>query len=144
MGECGITKPAGQPTLTDRPADLRVLVVEDNPVNQKVFLHILHRLGYTADVAPHGRAALDALDQQPYDVVIMDVQMPEMDGLTATRHLRQRRLAGPWVIGVTASATEADRDACLAAGMNDYLTKPVRPERFRQALERYWQTRTRA
>jgi len=119
-------------------SSLRILLTEDNVVNQKVALRILDQLGYRADVASNGLEALEALDRQTYDVVLMDVQMPEMDGLDASRRICER-LPGesrPWIIAMTANAMVEDREACFAAGMDDYLAKPVRPEELAAALSR--------
>lgn len=117
---------------------LRILVAEDQPANQKVMWLMLADLGYRADAAMNGLEALDALERQPYDVVLMDVQMPEMDGLTAAREIRRRYPPDkrPRVIAVTAHASSRDRAACLEAGMDGYLTKPVRPESLRAVLRR--------
>jgi signal transduction histidine kinase/ligand-binding sensor domain-containing protein/DNA-binding response OmpR family regulator len=119
------------------PPGLRILVAEDNTVNQKVALLMLERLGYRADVAADGFEALAALRRQSYDVVLMDVQMPGMDGLEAARRIRaewpEHR---PYVVAVTAHALLGDREACLAAGMDDYLSKPLRIEDMRAALMR--------
>jgi PAS domain S-box-containing protein len=120
------------------PEDLRILLVEDNPVNQKVSTRILARHGVRADVAANGLEALEAIARQSYDVVLMDVQMPEMDGFEATRRIRGRENgAQPWIIAMTAGALEGDRELCLAAGMNDYLSKPVRVDDLMAALRRY-------
>lgn len=106
-----------------------VLVVDDNPINRDVVVELLEDLLLSVDVAGDGEVALDVLAQTPYDLVLMDVQMPVMDGLEATRRLRrQPALAGLPVIAMTANAFEEDRRACLEAGMNDYLAKPVQPE----------------
>ncbi len=115
---------------------LRILLVEDNPVNQKLAMHLLERLGYQADLAANGLEALDVLRGQTYDVVLMDVQMPEMDGLEATRHVRQEMAeeAQPHIIAVTANAMKEDRDKYLAAGMDDYLSKPIRVTELVTAL----------
>jgi signal transduction histidine kinase/ligand-binding sensor domain-containing protein/DNA-binding response OmpR family regulator len=115
---------------------LRILVAEDNVVNQKVALLLLQRLGYAADVAADGEETLAALRRQRYDVVLMDVQMPGMDGLEAARRIRDEWPAEerPRMIAVTANALREDREACLAAGMDDYLSKPVLPEDLRAAL----------
>jgi PAS domain S-box-containing protein len=117
---------------------LRVLLAEDNRVNQLVALRILQKAGYHADVVANGLEAVKAVQSQVYDVILMDVQMPEMDGVTATRLIRQLlpAPAQPWIIAVTASATAEDRDTCLAAGMDDYLSKPVSAEELATALER--------
>jgi signal transduction histidine kinase len=108
---------------------LRILLAEDNRVNQKVGLHLLKRMGYQADVASNGLEVLEALHRQPYDLVLMDVQMPEMDGLAATRAIRsqaERLQAIPRIVAMTANAMESDRQACLDAGMDDYMSKPIR------------------
>jgi len=120
------------------PPALRILLAEDNLVNQKVATRILARLGYQADVAANGVEVLAALRKQAYDVVLMDVQMPEMDGLEATRRIRSEwgAKARPCVIAMTANAMQGDRELCLAAGMDDYLTKPIRPEEIDAALRR--------
>src|SRR5262249_21256232 len=117
---------------------LRLLVVEDNPVNQKLALRMLQQLGYRADLAGNGREALEALDRQQYDVVLMDVHMPELDGLAATRQIRARgpTAVQPYIIAMTADAMEGDREVCLAAGMNDYLSKPIRTDELAGALRR--------
>lgn len=115
---------------------LKILVAEDNRVNQKVVLHILQRLGYRADVAANGLEVLAALHRQHYDVVLMDLQMPEMDGLTTTQQICQQwpLSSRPWIIAMTANAMQGDREKCLTAGMNDYTTKPVRIEELIRAL----------
>ena len=114
---------------------LRILLAEDNAVNQKVALRLLARLGYRADVAANGLEALEAVQRQAYDVVLMDVQMPEMDGLEASRRIKQRRDAAvPRIIAVTADAMQGDRERCLAAGMDDYITKPIQVEALVAAL----------
>ena len=119
-------------------ADLRLLVAEDNAVNRQLALALLRRLGYVADVVENGREVLDALERERYDVVLMDVQMPELDGLEATRQIRERRGSSdaPRIIAMTANAMEGDREECLAAGMDDYLSKPIRPEELSRALAR--------
>jgi CheY-like chemotaxis protein len=117
----------------------RILLAEDNAVNQKVALLMLQRLGYRADVAANGLEVLAALQRQPYDIILMDVQMPELSGLETTRKLRERaaNLAKrPWIIALTASAMPEDREQCLAAGMDDYLSKPLQPEELASALAR--------
>ncbi|WP_190804521.1 hybrid sensor histidine kinase/response regulator [Leptolyngbya sp. FACHB-261] len=125
-----------QPTLAEQ-LPLRILLAEDNTVNQKVALLILKRLGYRADLAGNGLEVLEALQRQPYDVVLLDIQMPEMDGLTAAQQICQRWPLNlrPRLIAMTANAMEGDREMCLEAGMDDYLTKPVRIEALSRALE---------
>jgi PAS domain S-box-containing protein len=117
---------------------LRILVVEDNAINQQLALLLLKKLGYRADVAANGLEALQTLEREPYDVVLMDVQMPTMDGLEATRRIHQRWPEGrrPHVIAATAGAMQEEREACLAAGMDDYLSKPIRIEELAAALSR--------
>jgi CheY-like chemotaxis protein/HPt (histidine-containing phosphotransfer) domain-containing protein len=119
---------------------LRVLVAEDNVVNQRLALLVLQKLGYRAEVTANGLEALQALEREPYDVVLMDVQMPTMDGLEATRRIHQRWPQGrrPRIIAATASAMPEEREACLAAGMDDYLSKPIRVDELVAALRR-WQ-----
>lgn len=117
---------------------LRILLAEDNVVNQKVAIHLLRRLGYRVDVAGNGLEVLAALRRQPYDVVLMDVQMPEMDGLTATRHICQEwsYAERPWILAMTANAMKGDREACLSAGMDDYISKPIQLEALVEALSK--------
>jgi PAS domain S-box-containing protein len=119
-------------------AQLRLLVAEDNAINQRLALALLGKLGYQADVVENGREVLDALEREVYDIVLMDVQMPELDGLEATRRIRERFGPGarPAVIAMTANAMEGDREACVAAGMDDYVSKPVRLDELSQALAR--------
>ena len=117
-------------------SSLRILLAEDNAVNQKVALRLLDQLGYRADVASNGLEALEALERQPYDVVLMDVQMPELDGLDASRRICERwpAEARPRIIAMTANAMPEDREACFAAGMDDYVAKPIRPTELAEAL----------
>jgi CheY-like chemotaxis protein len=123
--------------LADRHP-LRVLVAEDNGVNQKVALAMLRALGYRADLASDGLEAVDAVRRVPYDVVFMDLQMPQLDGLDATRQIIAEHPPGrrPRIVALTANAYEEDRDACLAAGMDDYLSKPLKPDTLEAALLR--------
>jgi PAS domain S-box-containing protein len=117
---------------------LKILLAEDHAINQKMVLMLLHRLGYEADVVMNGIDAIAALQRQDYDVVLMDVNMPEMDGLTATQQIRQRisELSQPRIIAMTASAMTGDRERCFDAGMDDYITKPFHLQDFVQALSR--------
>lgn len=124
-------------------APLKILIAEDNIVNQKVITNILKRLGYRADVVANGLEVLETLRRQSYDLILMDVQMPEMDGLTATRQIRTLwdtpygNFQGnpPFIIAMTANAMEGDREICLTAGMDDYLSKPVKVEMLVQKLK---------
>ncbi len=119
-------------------SSLRILLAEDNAMNQKVALRLLERLGYRADVASNGLEALAALERRPYDVVLMDVQMPELDGLDASRRICEQWGPGsrPHIIAMTANALPEDREACFAAGMNDYVAKPIRGGELAAALKR--------
>ena len=107
---------------------LRILLAEDNVVNQKLALRLLQQMGYRADLASNGLEAVESVQRQVYDVVLMDVQMPEMDGLDAAREITSRWKPGerPRIIAMTANAMQGDREMCVAAGMDDYLTKPIR------------------
>ncbi|MCS7220115.1 MAG: response regulator [Anaerolineae bacterium] len=120
----------------DRP--LYILLAEDNLINQRVTLRLLERLHHRADVAANGFEVLEALQRQPYEVILMDVQMPEMDGLETTRWIRQRfpPERQPYIIALTANALQGDRERCLEAGMDDYLAKPIRLEDLAHALQR--------
>jgi PAS domain S-box-containing protein len=116
---------------------LRILLADDIAVNQKLALRMLGRMGYRADVVADGLEVLEALKRQPYDMVLMDVQMPKMDGLEATRLIvktwpEERR---PYVIAMTANALQGDREKCLAAGMNDYISKPIQAKELQAAIE---------
>jgi CheY-like chemotaxis protein len=115
---------------------LRILLAEDNVVNQKLALRLLQQMGYRADVASNGIEAIECIERQPYDVVLMDVQMPEMDGLEASRRIVARWPNGerPRIVAMTANAMAGDREECFAAGMDDYVTKPIRVEALVQAL----------
>ena len=147
------TKPASEPapppaqaaeTLASRQP-LRVLLCDDNAINQKVAVRILQQLGYEPDLAANGKEALEALDRKPYDLIFMDVMMPEMDGLEATRMIRKLEASGGSVnfnshitiIAMTAQAMQGDREKCLEAGMDDYLSKPIRPKDVRVVIERW-------
>jgi CheY-like chemotaxis protein len=116
---------------------LRILLAEDNVVNQKLALRLLQQMGYRADVASNGIEAVECVARQPYDVVLMDVQMPEMDGLEATRRIVTRWPSPserPRIVAMTANAMQGDREECLAAGMDDYVTKPIRVDALVGAL----------
>ena len=122
-----------------RRLPLRVLLADDNPINQKVGLSVLQKLGYRADLANNGMEVLRALEQKAYDVLFLDVQMPEMDGLEAARQICQRWAPEkrPFIVAMTGNALMGDREKCLAAGMDDYISKPVRVGELQAALERW-------
>lgn len=116
---------------------LRILVAEDNIVNQRVTTRQLSKLGHKTEVAANGLEVLSTLEKNDFDVVLMDCQMPEMDGYEATRRIRQHsRLASQWIIAMTANAMIGDRETCMEAGMNDYITKPTRMQDLVRALQR--------
>lgn len=117
---------------------LHILLAEDNTVNQKLALRLLERMGYRADVAANGLEVLEALQRQHYDMILMDVQMPEMDGLEASRVIHKNWPAEqrPRIVAITANAMQGDREECLAAGMHDYLTKPIQFTALQETLER--------
>ncbi len=133
--------PVGPTLDTDlaRRLPLRVLLADDNPINLKVGLSVLHKLGYRADVANNGVEVLRALEQKAYDILFLDVQMPEMDGLEAARRICQRWPAEkrPCIIAMTGNALMGDRERCLQAGMDDYISKPVRVSELQSALQRW-------
>jgi CheY-like chemotaxis protein len=117
-------------------SSLRILLAEDNVTSQKVAKQMLRRLGYRADVVANGIEALQALERQPYDLVLMDLRMPEMDGLQATRIIRQRWPDnGPKIIAITAYALQGDKEKCIDAGMDDYISKPIRMNELAAILE---------
>jgi len=129
---------AGGQDLPGGESPLRILLAEDNQVNQKVALSMLKRLGLRADLAENGLIALQRLQEQDYDLVLMDMQMPELDGLAATRRIRAELPAErqPRIVAVTANAMKGDRERCLEAGMDDYVSKPLRKEDLEAALQR--------
>jgi CheY-like chemotaxis protein/HPt (histidine-containing phosphotransfer) domain-containing protein len=137
--EVAAAEPDEAPRARER---LRVLLVEDNAVNQQVALRLLDKLGYRADVAVNGLEALDTLRRRPYDVVLMDVEMPEMDGFEASRHIQRDWPANerPHIVAMTANAMPGYRDICLAAGMDDYVSKPIHLDELARALD-HWAPR---
>jgi CheY-like chemotaxis protein len=128
-------RPSIDATLAARHP-LRILLAEDNVVNQKLALRLLQQMGYRADLASNGIEAVESVERQTYDVVLMDVQMPEMDGLEAARRISARWPAGdrPHIVAMTANAMQGDREECLAAGMDDYVVKPIRVDALVEAL----------
>jgi signal transduction histidine kinase/DNA-binding response OmpR family regulator len=136
LGDAARPAPAAlDPALAARHP-LRILLAEDNVVNQKLALRLLQQMGYRADLASNGMEAIESIERQTYDLVLMDVQMPEMDGLEATRRIVARRSAAerPRIVAMTANAMQGDREACIDAGMDDYVTKPIRVDALVQAL----------
>jgi signal transduction histidine kinase len=115
---------------------LKILLAEDNKVNQKVALMTLKKLGYTADIANNGLEVLAMIENQLYNVILMDMQMPEMDGITATKMIREANISQPWIIALTANALVQDRQICLDAGMNDFLAKPLVITELTKALKK--------
>jgi CheY-like chemotaxis protein len=145
-------RPAPRAPETPKPESLlaeklplRILLVDDNAINLKVAVRMLQQLGYQPETAVNGREAVDALDRKPFDFIFMDVMMPELDGLEATRLIRKRQMGGDQlnyqsriiIVAMTAHAMQGDREKCIAAGMDDYLSKPVRPKDIREMLERW-------
>jgi len=117
--------------------DVRVLVAEDNAVNQRLVLRQLKKLGYYSDAVSNGNEVLQALRQVPYDIILMDCQMPEMDGYEVSRAIRQEQSGSrPYIIALTANAMHGDRERCLQSGMNDYLTKPLQLADLESSLQR--------
>jgi len=114
----------------------KILVVEDNPVNHKILLLMLENLGYRADSVDNGQKAINAVSSQAYDLIFMDIQMPIMDGLTASKNIRQLTTQQPWIIGLSANAFSESRESALGAGMNDYLTKPLKTTSLIAALQK--------
>lgn len=148
--EPDVLHPASQPATASTPPEfdtslgvrcpLRILVAEDNPFNQKVALKILERLGYRPDMVANGEEVLETLYRQPYDVVLMDIEMPEMDGLEASRQVRQRGdlVCQPLIVAMTANAIQGDRERCLEAGMDGYVSKPIRVAELAASLRLCW------
>jgi PAS domain S-box-containing protein len=152
----GVVEPAnGSPLVTrfsvqgasEGAASLRVLLAEDNAVNQRLAMRLLEKRGHAVRVANNGREALEALEREQFDLVLMDVQMPAMDGFEATAAIREKEKGGAWrqpVIALTAHAMKGDREKCLAAGMDGYLTKPILPQELDELLSGYVRSRREA
>ena len=115
---------------------LSILIVEDNPINQQLLLKMLKKLGYQAEVVDNGQKAVESVSQKMYDIIFMDLQMPIMDGLTATKHIRQMSQRQPWIIGISANSFSESQKSALAVGMNEYLTKPLHSEGLIAAIKR--------
>ena len=126
-------------TMSENRKSLNILIAEDNPINQKLAVRVLQKQGHTSVVANNGREALAMWEQQPFDAILMDVMMPEMDGLVATTEIRKReKVTGKHIpiIAITANAMVGDREKCLAAGMDEYVSKPVDVTALYNALDR--------
>ncbi|HTF21561.1 MAG TPA: response regulator [Chryseolinea sp.] len=140
---------SGRPAVVEQPVKnmldiefagkhpLRILIVEDNLVNQKLTRRVLEKLGYAPEIAGNGREAMEAIEQRIYDLILMDVQMPEMDGFEATRKIRQELFVQPIIVAMTANAMQGDREDCLNAGMDDYISKPVKLEILVHLLDKW-------
>lgn len=122
-------------------SDFSILLAEDNPVNQKVAIRVLKLLGYQADVVVNGLEVIKAIANKSYDLILMDVQMPEMDGLATTRYIRDReaksQLAPIAIVAMTANTNEEDRDTCRESGMNDHISKPIAIGKLKDILQQY-------
>ena len=134
-GPQAATRPPALATSEIRP--LRILVAEDNPINQKITAKLLQRAGHSVEVANDGREALAIWREQPFDLILMDIQMPEMDGLEATRIIRSGNGPQPVIIAMTANVMVGDKDECLEEGMNDYLAKPVNLDQLVSMLKKW-------
>ena len=131
---------------SDPSSSLQILLAEDNPVNQKVAIRVLDHLGYKADVVNNGLEVIQAIADKSYDLILMDIQMPEMDGLEASKYIRQQELAlqRPQlaIVAMTANATADDQHRCSDAGMSDYISKPIQIDKLRTILQKYKSLKT--
>ena len=127
-------------------SSFRILLAEDNPVNQKLALRVLKHLGYEADIVGNGQEAVKAITNKSYDLILMDIQMPEMDGLEATKYIRKQELELQTppiaIVAMTANATDDDQNICHDAGMSDYLSKPIQIDKLKNILQRYESRKT--
>jgi CheY-like chemotaxis protein len=130
------TAPTHLPLLAEK-YPLRILLVEDNMINQQLALILLSRMGYSPGIASNGKEVVDRLRDEYFDLILMDIQMPEMDGLEATRIIRTTLSVQPLIIAMTANVARKDREECLAAGMNDHLSKPVNLDELVLMLEKW-------
>lgn len=132
-----LVAPVPTPHVEPECKDVRILLAEDNSINQMVALGLLQKLGYIADTALNGLEVIEALERTPYDIILMDCQMPEMDGYETTQRIRAAQKSSPRIIAMTANALRGESERCLAVGMDDYLSKPVRLETLRAMLSRW-------
>jgi CheY-like chemotaxis protein len=138
MPEIGPTHPTQKLSIDfAKQFPLRILVAEDDRINQKMALRTLTKLGYSPDIAQNGKEVLEEVSKVNYDLILMDIQMPEMDGLEATRMIRLCLTSQPIIIAMTANALEGDKEECLQAGMDDYISKPVHLEKLVVMLEKW-------
>ncbi len=123
------------------PYCLSILLAEDNLVNQKVAMRVLSHLGYQADIAANGLEVIKAIASKSYDLIFMDIQMPEMDGLETTKYIRKQEVKSQLtpiaIVAITANASHDDQDICRKAGMNDYISKPIQISELKTILQRY-------
>ena len=125
---------------TDR-SSFSILLAEDNPINQKVAMRVLKHLGYQADMVGNGKEVIEAITNKSYDLILMDIQMPEMDGLETTQHIRNQEIGSQLtpivIVAITANASHDDQYICREAGMNDYISKPIQIPKLKNILQRY-------
>ncbi|PZO40056.1 MAG: histidine kinase [Pseudanabaena frigida] len=127
--------------INQSSSGFNILLAEDNPVNQKVAMRVLNHLGYQADVVSNGQEVIKAIASKSYDLILMDIQMPEMDGLEATQYIRDLEKASQQlpiaIVAITANATHDDQYVCRKAGMNDYISKPIQIEKLKKIIQQY-------
>ena len=116
---------------------MRILIAEDNPINQQLAMIVLTKMGYEPELAENGQEAVEKQQQDKYDIILMDVQMPEMDGMQAARVIRSEQKVQPVIIAMTANAMQEDKEECLQAGMNDYLSKPINLDELLLVLKKW-------
>ena len=133
--------------LDSSAPSFKILLAEDNPVNQKVAKRVLTHLGYQADIVNNGVEAIKAIAEKSYDLILMDIQMPEMDGLETTRYIRKQELESQLppiaIVAMTANATDDDQNVCRDAGMSDYISKPIQLDKLKNMLQRYESLKTK-
>ncbi|BBC26357.1 response regulator [Pseudanabaena sp. ABRG5-3] len=139
--DCNISADLSNSSSSFVHTPLSILLAEDNLVNQKVALRVLKHLGYEADVVGNGQEVIKAIANKSYDLILMDIQMPEMDGIEATQYIRNQELESQMspiaIVAITANATHDDQYVCRKAGMNDYISKPIQIDKLRSVLQQY-------